>query len=351
MKYMTVIPPEDKRIYQLIDANLDRAREGLRVLEDWCRYSDLDIKDLIKTLKNWRHSLGLHHHNIYRQARCTIKDQGLGLSHSAQAKRDTPEQIIIANASRVQEALRVLEEFSRNTNPSLAKDAAEIRYGLYQLEIDLINKMNSFTRRKKLQDCYLYLITSDNNNLKGIILEALKSGIQMVQYRCKEGSDNKKIKEATEIAKICQKFNSLFIINDRVDIAIATQADGVHLGQDDMPTAIARNLLGKDRLIGRSTHSVQQVLQAEIEGCDYIGAGPIYTTKTKPISKLVGPSYLIDAYKNTNLPCFAIGGINSLNIKEVRSTGVKRVAICDAIMNSEKPGHATKKLLNSLLCN
>ncbi len=192
MKFMPVTDPTDKRILQLIDANLDRAKEGLRVLEDWCRYSQ-DNKELIIKLKEWRQSLGAHHKEIYHQARSTNEDQGIGISHPAQENRDL-RQILNANASRAQEALRVLEEFSRDIDPSLAKESTGIRYGLYQLQIDLLKRSDQAIKAKKLESCSLYLITNDKSNLKEKVLMSLQSGLRLVQYRCKEGNDSKRIR-------------------------------------------------------------------------------------------------------------------------------------------------------------
>jgi len=129
---------EDLRIYQIIDANLDRAREGLRVLEDWARFG-LGKADLVIRIKNFRQILGKNHFEIYKRSRNHIKDQCKGLSHEEQNNRKNPYKIISSNSSRVQEALRVIEEFSRIHNNKLSKIASEIRYEIYTLEIELLN--------------------------------------------------------------------------------------------------------------------------------------------------------------------------------------------------------------------
>ena len=133
---------EDLRIYQIIDANLDRAREGLRVLEDWARFG-LGKEKYVERIKNFRQILGKNHLEVYKQSRNYIEDQYKGLTHQEQKSRKTPEQIISSNAARVQEALRVIEEFSRLHNQELLKIASEIRYEIYTLEIDLLNLSNS----------------------------------------------------------------------------------------------------------------------------------------------------------------------------------------------------------------
>ena len=140
--------PEDLRIFQIIDANLDRAREGLRVLEDWARFG-IGENDYVTRIKNFRQILGKNHLEVYKQSRNYIEDQCKGLTHLEQTKRKNPEQIISSNAGRVQEALRVIEEFSRLHNYDLSKIASEIRYEIYTLEIDLLS-LSKFKKSEKI---------------------------------------------------------------------------------------------------------------------------------------------------------------------------------------------------------
>ncbi len=334
-------------VAQLIDANLDRAREGLRVIEDWCRFV-IKKKDLVIALKNWRQELGCHHHEIYKQARSTSTDQGLGLRHPAQETRNFPQGVIAANFGRAQEALRVLEEFARATDPKLAESASKIRYGLYELEITVL-KANIYNfRHEKLLNCKICLITSPKADFSKTIILALEAGVDMVQYRCKESNDMQRLAEAKELSSICKSFGALFIINDRIDIALASEADGVHLGQDDLPTKTARKLLGNERLIGRSTHSIKQLKNAQEEGCDYLGVGPVHSTKTKPELKPLGLNYVSEVSKTTHLPWFAIGGVNASNLNSVRAAGAKKIAISNAIMNAKDPSLASLELLKEL---
>lgn len=149
----------DPRVARLIDANLDRAREGLRVVEDWCRFG-LEQQDLVVRLKDCRQRLGKLHHDSYKQARSTSTDTGAGLEHPAQLDRHSPDHVVAANCARVQEALRVLEEYGRSIDPALAAEAAAIRYGLYDLEVTCLNATLGSRRRNKLQDCRLCLITT-----------------------------------------------------------------------------------------------------------------------------------------------------------------------------------------------
>ncbi len=337
----------DKRVAQLIDANLDRAREGLRVVEDWCRFG-LKNEDFLFQIKCWRQELGKLHLKAYKEARSTSSDYGIGIKHTSQGSRETPIQIVEANCGRVQEALRVLEEFGRTSHPNLSQMAAKIRYDLYELEINILKKTTYKQRKEKLRECNLCLITSPKENLHIIVSKALEAGIKMVQYRCKENNDSIKLSQAHELALICKDHKALFIIKHRIDIALAVDADGVHLGQKDLPSHIARKLLGEEYLIGRSTHNLKELEKAQEDLCDYIGVGPVYNTKTKPELKKAGIGYIKEVSQHANLPWFAIGGINHENVQEVIASGAKRIAVVDAIMNSTDPAQATKILLRTL---
>ncbi len=332
---------------RLIDANLDRAKEGLRVVEDWCRFH-LNNIEIIVTLKDWRQRLGALHVSKYKFARDTYSDKGLGLTHPAQTKRKKSEEIVSANCARVQEALRVIEEFSRESDPLLSNTSQEIRYGLYAVEIKILKSSIYLERLSILNSCNLCLITSPHKKLNQIVKNALEEGVTMIQYRNKELPDLHKLKEARELCQICKEFNALFIINDRLDIAMAVNADGVHLGQDDMPTSLAREIVGEDVLIGRSTHSFDQIKVASDEDCDYLGIGPIYATETKPNSQSLGVDYLKEVANLTTLPWFAIGGINASNLHEIKSTTTKRIAVIGAIMNSKDSRKSTNQLIKEL---
>jgi len=223
---------EDLRIHQIIDANLDRAREGLRVLEDWARFG-LGSEKFVERIKNFRHILVKNHLEVYKKSRNHIKDKCKGLTHKEQFNRKTSEQIISSNSARVQEALRVIEEFSRLQNHELSKIASEIRYEIYTIEIDLLNYSKCKKSEEILKENDLYVITDQKENLLNIIEEILIAGVRIIQHRFKTRTDKDHLEEAIKIKNLCKKYNSLFIVNDRVDIALASNADGVHLGQDD----------------------------------------------------------------------------------------------------------------------
>ena len=337
----------DPRVARLIDANLDRAREGLRVVEDWCRFG-LERDDLVISLKDWRQRLGKLHREHYKQARSTATDPAAGLDHPAQLDRHSPRQVVEANCGRVQEALRVLEEYGRSVDAPLAAEAAAIRYGLYDLEVTCLKATGGNSRRNRLQDCQLCLITAPCPDLIERVTAALRSGVAMVQHRCKSGSDRSRLAEAKALAALCQDHGALLIINDRIDLALAVDADGVHLGQDDLPTGVARGLIGPDRLLGRSTHDLDQVAEANREDCDYLGLGPVNTTAVKPERPAIGAELVGQALAITQKPVFAIGGITQANLSQLTAVGCRRVAVIGAIMGSNTPAESSQSLLNSL---
>jgi len=352
MEPMVVEADANLRVARLIDANLDRAREGLRVIEDWCRFG-LDRDDLVVPLKDWRQRLGERHHDRYRRARSSATDVAAGLGHPAQASRCSVPAIVKANASRVQEALRVLEEFGRNLDPDLASTSAEIRYGLYDLEVRILEACGRQHRQERLEAAKLCLITDPDrdNNLERLlhgVEAALKAGVSLVQYRRKQGNDQQRLLEAQALKTLCCRFEALFIINDRIDLALLVDADGVHLGQDDLPLSEARQLLGPDRLLGRSTHRLEHLLEAQQEGADYLGVGPVFATQTKRDRSPSGLSWVEEASRHATVPWFAIGGIDAETIPSVRAAGAQRVAVVSAIMGSNDPEEASRTLLQIL---
>ncbi|MFN9244919.1 MAG: thiamine phosphate synthase [Cyanobacteriota bacterium] len=338
-------------IERLLDANLDRAREGLRVLEDWCRFA-LTRPDLVSRLKDLRQRLGQCHRLSYKLARHTATDVATGFAHPAQKERLDPLAVVAANAGRVQEALRVLEEFGRVPDPDLADEAARIRYLLYDLEVDCLRAVPAAgeARRTLLQSCHLYLITSPVPNLLGVVEAALSAGVRLVQYRPKQdpSTDLERFEQASALRQLCQRHGALFLVNDRLDLALAVDADGVHLGQGDLPPPVARRLLGPDRLIGRSTHAPDQLRRAIEEGCDYVGVGPVHSTPSKPGRSAVGLAYVATAAKECPIPWFAIGGIDATNVVAVRQAGAKRVAVIRAITEATDPALASRALLQQL---
>jgi thiamine-phosphate diphosphorylase len=178
--------------------------------------------------------------------------------------------------------------------------------------------------------------------------QALDAGVKFYQYRNKRGPRKGIYETALMLARIAENAQACFIVNDHADIAAAVGADGVHLGQDDLPIEFARKLLGKDRLIGISTHSLEQAVTAEAAGADYIGFGPIYPTTTKDAGHTQGILSISTIKKAVTLPIIAIGGINRSNVQEVIRSGAEGVAVISSILSAENITVAAGSILRSI---
>ena len=330
--------PSQQVLYRILDANLDRAREGLRILEEWCRFGLNDSK-LTEKIKHLRQTLGSWHSPTIRQSRNTPGDPGIVLSHPQEEQRDTIQTVVQVNCCRAQEALRVLEEYGKLHSAEMASGAKQMRYQLYTLESQLLGH----TLRQRLAKARTYLVTSPNEQLVTIVEAALKGGVDIVQYREKSADDEIRLKIAYQLKNLCHRYDSLFIVNDRVDIAAAVGADGVHLGQQDLPMQAARSILGPLPIVGRSTTNPSEMTRAIDEGADYIGVGPVYATPTKPGKAAAGYDYIRYAVDHAPMPWFAIGGIDLTNVAAVREAGAPRVAIVRAIMQADNPTQVTRE--------
>ena len=169
-------------------------------------------------------------------------------------------------------------------------------------------------------------------SLVELVEKAIRGGVDMVQLREKNLETRPWLDLAMELAKLCRKNKVFFIINDRVDIAAGCGADGVHLGQDDFPVGLARRILGKRRIIGKSTHSIEQARAAVKEEVDYVAVGPIFWTQTKKIDRPVGTELVAQVRKLTKKPILAIGGIKPENAGSVVAAGATGVAVVSALM-------------------
>jgi thiamine-phosphate pyrophosphorylase len=203
-------------------------------------------------------------------------------------------------------------------------------------------------KKKWLKNSHLYIIV-DKKNLKNrsiynVTGQIRDSGVDIVQYRDKESKKENILETACALRKVLLKTKTIFIINDYLDIAKIVDTDGIHLGQDDVPVAIARKILGKDKIIGISCHSLKQAKIAQSMGADYISIGPIFFTSTKPEYKATGLDLIKKVKKEIRIPFFAIGGISKKNIDKVKSKGAKRVVICKAICQAKNISSTIKNI-------
>jgi thiamine-phosphate pyrophosphorylase len=340
---MTSVGAFEQAVYRILDANLDRAREGLRIVEEWCRFG-LNNAHLTNECKHLRQELASWHHGVIRAARDTPGDPGTELTHAQEAHRTSVTDVLQANFCRVQEALRVLEEYGKLYQPEMGSACKQMRYRVYTLESLLLGH----DRLQRLKRSPLYLVTAPHDNLFGVIEAALQGGLTLVQYRDKESDDITRVRIGKELKELCHRYNALFIMNDRVDLALATDADGVHLGQQDVPVAIARQVLGSNRIVGRSTTNPDEMHRAIQEGVDYIGVGPVFETPTKPGKAAAGFDYVRYAADHAPIPWFAIGGIDPNNLQSVLNAQAQRVAVVRALMYSDNPTLMAQYFLSQL---
>lgn len=385
---------EHSALLRILDANLDRAREGMRILEEWCRFG-LNDETTTARFKHLRQSVAQWHTPDIRLARDTPGDLGTGLTHPQEARRESLTNVLQANFARVQEALRVLEEYGKLYSPEMSAACKQMRYELYTLDSQILDSLLNaqlngpmaspvasnpspdaptakqpqtplkeisvptmptsqtpasqtpdFQKRyDQLLRSHTYLVTSPVPDLLGTVEAALKGGIAIVQYREKTANDDERLEIAKKMRSLCHQYNALFIVNDRVDIAAAADADGVHLGQQDLPMDAARQILGPDKLIGRSTTNPNELKRALDEKADYIGVGPVHATPTKPGKAASGNEYVRYAAEHATMPWFTIGGLNADNLAPTLAAGATRVAVVRALMQAEDPTAVARSLV------
>ena len=198
-------------------------------------------------------------------------------------------------------------------------------------------------------DLSLYLVTDNSDDVErflNIIEEGIKGGVTVVQIREKTADTLDFYNLALKVKEITTKYNVSLIINDRVDIALAIDADGVHVGQSDMPCDVTRKLIGPDKILGVSAATIPEAKKAEADGADYIGTGAVFPTATKDDAPKVTKEELAEIVKSISIPVVAIGGINLDNACELVDTGIAGLSVVSAIMNSENPKKSSEKLLN-----
>lgn len=373
-------PPQSDSIWRVLDACLNRAREGLRVLEDCARFVLNDAAGT-EQLKSLRHDLVAAERCLPVRARSnttpneqddiaastgpllardTLNDVGTVLTHSSERSRTSLMDLITANCRRVQESLRSLEEFGKFVSGTFAEQAKQLRYRVYVAEQSLVsragltNSLHTDLRRqrlKRLSQSTLYaLITESLCTLpwQKVAEASIAGGVDALQLREKSLNDRELLQRARWLVAACREASVLCIINDRADIAAAAQADGVHVGQEELPVAAARASVGTDLLVGVSTHSENQIRQAIADGADYIGVGPVFPSSTKSFDDFPGLRFVQAAATISTVPFFAIGGIGPNNLLEVLNAGASRVAVTSAIAKSEDPKRATAELQSTL---
>jgi len=333
----------DTPTLRILDAAANRAAEGLRVVEDYVRFV-LDDAHLTRLLKQTRHELAALCSEMFGDervaARDTQRDVGTEISTPSEATRLAARDVCVASLERTKQSLRSLEEFSKVSAPEIAGQFEALRYRLYTLEKAIGVNDDSRARLSDVQLCVLIDGRDSTENFTALVEQLLDAGVDMLQLRDKKLPDRELINRArtltTTVTKRRDSSRCLTIINDRPDIAAAANADGVHLGQDDLSVKDARSILGPRKLIGASTHTIAQARQAVLDGANYLGAGPTFPSQTKTFDEFPGLEFLREVAQEITLPTFAIGGINAENLPQVLETGSRRIAVSSACSSASE---------------
>jgi thiamine-phosphate pyrophosphorylase len=345
---MEAIPGDTLRI---IDANLNRIGEGLRFLEELAR---LRLNDALLTqqLKNMRHNIlkvdGKRQQQLL-QARDSENDVGIDMEVPGEEKQRGVPEAIVANARRVQESLRVVEEIAKV--PGLGLDPEkykQARFDLYTIEKTLLSRVLRQDKIRRLSGLYVII---DTSALRGrshveVARQAIRGGAKVIQLRDKTLHKKELLTIAQELRKLCAEQDVLFIVNDYLDVALAVDADGLHVGQDDLPVKVARRLLPIDKILGCSVRTEDKATAAQAEGADYIAAGAMYPTPSKETAGVIGPERLKQIRQVVTLPIVAIGGINKENLSAVLAAGADSAAVIKAVLGAENVEEATRQMVN-----
>ncbi len=348
------MPPQPRTAIstlRILDAAANRAREALRVLEDYLRFV-LDDPFLTGRCKQLRHDLTEALARIpvgeRLSARETQADVGTQLTTLSEAARVDAAAVLAANFARLQEALRSLEEFGKLIDPGAAARAKQLRYTSYTLHRAVETSRRSLER---LGNASLYVLLdgrADARQFQHLAETLVMAGADVLQLRDKRLGDRDLLVRAQLLRTATAGTKTLFIVNDRPDLAVLSDSDGVHVGQDELPVKDVRRIVGPKMFIGVSTHSIEQARQAVLDGADYLGVGPTFPSGTKQFKEFPGTALLRAVSAEVRLPSFAIGGINCANLAEVVEAGFARVAVGGAVVAASDPAAAVRELLAGL---
>lgn len=336
---------------RVIDANVNRAQEGLRVLEDVARLV-LDDAALAGRAKAVRHALTTQMVPLSRRllaARRADEDRAAFLDPPIEMRREDLGSLVAANARRVQEALRSLEEYAKLPAFEGTVDAAalkRLRFQAYTLEKDLAGRLQRHEQRQRLAGLYVILAPEvlGERDILAVAQGAVAGGAAVLQLRDKQHGKARQLELSRALQRIATQGGALFFVNDHLDVAMLAGADGVHLGQQDIPVAEARRILPPGVLIGCSTNNVAEALQAQADGADYVSVGCLFPTQTKGDTRPATLDILRQVKEAVRLPVCAIGGINGHNIAEVSRARADMAAVISAVCAASDVPAAARSL-------
>lgn len=359
-------------VHRILDANANRAREALRVMEEAARFV-LNDAELCGAIKSIRHELAsaLARVPALNANRDTPGDVGTSIKASGEGDRSSVADVVIAAGKRLSEALRAIEEYAKvlpDTFDSNDRDprplwaiVESLRYRGYDIE-QRLNRELATGRARQWRLCVL--ITAElcrGGDWLRVARGCVEGGADCVQLREKAIESGELLRRASTLVALCRPRGVSVIINDRPDIALLAGADGVHLGQHDLPCTQARRLVGNQLLIGVSTSRLDEARRAKLDGADYCGVGPMFNTTTKHKDVIVGPAYLAEFVAWGGLPHLAIGGVTAERVPALLEAIAGRaragdtagvpaigVAVSSAVCAADDPAAQARRLRAAL---
>ena len=338
-------------VVRLLDASANRAREALRVIEDYVRFV-LDDRHLTARLKSLRHGLTSALAGISMTDRLATRDTqadvGTTLSTAAERIRRDSHEVLTANFTRFQESLRSLEEFGKIDRLLNSQVVEQLRYEAYTLHKAVHGTLEGLAR---LDGAVLYVLVDGRSSVdtfEKLVSSLVEAGVSVIQLRDKTLDDRGLLERAHRLRDLTSSRETLFIMNDRPDLAVLARADGVHVGQEELTVRQVRQIVGPRMLVGVSTHGIEQARQAVLDGASYLGVGPMFPSGTKAFTEFPGLAFARCVAAEIRLPAFAIGGIEAKNVAQVIATGIGRVAVSGAVISAEDPARAARDLLDRL---
>ena len=340
-------------VARILDANANRAREALRVMEDVARFA-VDDAVLVTELKGLRHELAQALARLpegwLEANRDVAGDVGTTITAAGEYERAGLVAVATAAGKRLAEALRVIEETAKTLDSALSERVETLRYRAYDAERTLLERLAG-GRARQWRVCVLLTESLCTRPWRDVLVAAIEGGADCVQIREKQMQGGELRNRVEQVIAIARPSGVSVIVNDRIDVALAVAADGVHLGTGDLPLADARRLAGRTLLIGASTHGLDEARAAVDAGADYCGVGKMFETATKPGTATTGPTVLaafVRAYPR--MPHLAIGGVTPETIGQLVEAGVQGVAVSRAICAAEHPDRVVGALRDALLC-
>jgi len=278
-------------------------------------------------------------------ARETQADVGTALTTDSELRREDVASVLAANFGRLQEAVRSLEEFGKVVDVEMAAECKQLRYRVYTIQRAVEITRGSIDR---LSGRRLYVLMDGRASVgefRRLASSLIAAGVDIIQLRDKQLGDRELLERARSLRKLTAESQTLMVVNDRPDLAALAEADGVHVGQEELSVKDARTIVGTDMLIGVSTHNIEQARQAVLDGADYIGVGPTFPSGTKEFSDYPGVELLRAVSAEIRLPAFAIGGIDPGNVQQVAAAGCTRIAVSRAVAAASDPAAAVRALL------